>query len=109
MMYPEAILTLSEEIDSFVELQNVDDDVLEIAVVTKLLNNVETVESVDVVLSKFGIDFIESFIEIFLNDGLLDTDMPAEGNKNLEKRKGVKYILDHLKAIVLEAKGEEQW
>lgn len=105
----ETILSLDDEIESFMDIQSTDQDIIEIEVKTTFLNNIETSETIDIILNEFGIHFLESFIEMFLNDGILDTDIPAEGKINLEKRKGIKYVLDHIKAIVQEAKNEQLW
>lgn len=109
MKYPEIIISLDDEVESFIDMQSTDQDIVEVEVITKFMNNIEASETVDVILGEFGIHFLESLVEVFINDGVLDTDIPAKGKRNLEKRKGVKYILDHIKAIIQEAKGDQPW
>lgn len=108
MIQPEVILDLSDEVESFIDLQSsVENDIIEITVTNTYDDGLEVEENIDEVLIAFGAHFIDSFVELFINDGILDEDIPAEGKKNIEKRKGVKYVLDQLKAISTSAKGEE--
>lgn len=115
MTEPEVILRIDDEVESFMDLKEVSDvevenvEILEVLSITKYTDGTETVENMENILTDFGIHLIDSFVEIFMNDGILDYSMPPDNKRSFEKRKGVKYVLDQLKVISKEAKEKELW
>ena len=103
-MTDEIILNLEEAAQSFVEFKQMDDDITDISITSTYGTDTIVTEEIEDVLVEFGVEFLENFIEVFINDRILDEDMPSDDPKSLEKRKGVKYVIDHLKAIAHESK-----
>ena len=105
----ETILNLSEEADSYIELASQVDGIyeLESSVVTTMYSDGDTIEEeLEIKLVEFSVTFIDSFVKLFLDGEVLDENMPIGTTKSIERRKGMKYVLDHLKAISAEAKEE---